>query len=146
MAEEFANLSKQERVEKAVAECLRDSSLSARKAGQIYNIACTTITRRLYEQSRPKKLIDQSKQLLTPVEERTLVRWVIQYYKWGLPLAFKQIRQFALEILARKNHGIRPSLSDRWQRKLLQRHPEIKRVSVRGLDRVRASAARAETI
>jgi Tc5 transposase DNA-binding domain/helix-turn-helix, Psq domain len=148
MAEEFANLSKRERVEKAVAKCLRDSSLSARKAAQIYNIAHTTITRRSHEQSRPKKLIDQSKQLLTPVEERTLVRWVIQYYKWGLPLAFKQIRQFALEIVAKKTpvHETRPSLSDRWHRKLLQRHPEIKRVSARGLDRVRASAAHIETI
>jgi DNA invertase Pin-like site-specific DNA recombinase len=91
MAEKFADLSKQERIEKAVAECLRDSSLSARKAAQIYKISHTTITRRIHELSRPKKLIDQSRQLLTPVEERTLVRWVIQYYKWGLPLAFKQI-------------------------------------------------------
>jgi DNA invertase Pin-like site-specific DNA recombinase len=74
MVEQFANLSKQKRIEKTVAECLRDSRLSATKAVKIYKLAPSTINRRLNKQTRPKKLIDQSKQLLTPVEERTLVR------------------------------------------------------------------------
>lgn len=149
MAEIFANLSKQERIEKAVAACTQDSNLSANKAAKIYNIAPSTITRRINKQIRPKKLISESQQLLTPVEERTLVKWVVQYYKWGLPLGFKQIQQFALEILAFKDlqtQNSEPILSDQWHRKLLQRHPELKCVSARGLDRNRASAARTETI
>lgn len=77
MADEFANLSKQERIEKAVAACIQDGKLSANKAAKIYNVAPSTITRRLNEQTKSKKLIDESKQLLTPVEERTLVRWVV---------------------------------------------------------------------
>jgi helix-turn-helix, Psq domain len=44
MAEIYADLSKQERIEKAVTECLCDSSLSVRKAAQIYKICHTTIT------------------------------------------------------------------------------------------------------
>ena len=149
MAEIFANLSKPERIEKAVAACTQDSELSATKAAKIYNIAPSTIIRRLNKQTKPKTLIDEYKQLLTPVEERTLVRWVIQYYKWGLPLAFKQIRQFTLEILAHKSpqpQGSQPPLSEQWHRKLLKRHPEIKRVSARGIDRVRASVAHIGTI
>jgi DDE superfamily endonuclease len=61
----------------------------------------------------------------------------------GLPLALKHIRQFALEIRIRKcpqSEGSKPSLGDNWHRKLLKGHPEIKRVTVRGLDRTRASA------
>ena len=53
------------------------------------------------------------------------------------------------EILVRKNpqpQGSQPSISDQWHRKLLQRHPEIKRVSARGLDRVRTSAVNVDTI
>lgn len=150
MADAFANLSKRERIEKAVAACAQESNkLSAFKAGKVFNVAPSTITRRLNKQTKPKKHANESKQLLTPVEERTLVRWVIQNYTWGLPLALKQIRQFALEILIRKDpqpYGSLPPLSDRWHRKLLTRHPEIKRVSARGLDRVRASAAHIETI
>jgi D-alanyl-D-alanine carboxypeptidase len=86
MADVFANLSKEERIEKAIAACTQETRLSARKAGKIYNIAPSTITRRLNEQTKPKSRSHQSKQLLTPVEERTLVRWVIQYYKWGYHL------------------------------------------------------------
>jgi helix-turn-helix, Psq domain len=63
MAETFANLSKQERIEKAVAGCIQDSKLSATKAAKIYNIAPSTITRRLNEQTNPKKLVDEDKQL-----------------------------------------------------------------------------------
>jgi len=150
MADAFADLSKHKRIEKAVAACTQERNpLSATKAAKIYRIAPSTITRRINEQSKSKKAVNQSKQLLTPVEERTLVKWIIQYYKWGLPLAFKQIRRFACEILARKNpqpQSSQPSISDQWHRKLLQRHPEIKRVSARGLDRVRASAANVDTI
>ena len=64
MADSFANLNKQERIEKAVTECIQDSNLSANKAAKIYNIAPSTITRRLKEQTKPKNLIDESKQLL----------------------------------------------------------------------------------
>ncbi len=117
MADAFANLSKQERIEKAVAACAQENNkLSTFKTGKIFNIAPSTISRRLNKQTKPKKHVDEAQQLLSPVEERTLVRWVIQYYKWGLPLALKQIRQFALEILIRKNpqpYGKSSSLSDR---------------------------------
>jgi endonuclease III len=61
MAERIADLSKQERIEKAVAKCLRDRGFSARKAAQIYKIAPFIITRQLNEQARPKKFINQSK-------------------------------------------------------------------------------------
>ncbi len=117
MAEAFANLSKQLRIEKAVAACTQEENkISATKAAKIYKIAPSTIIWRINKQTKSKRLIDESKQLLTPVEERTLVRWVVQYYKWGLPLAFKQIRRFALDILARKNpqsQSSEPILSER---------------------------------
>jgi transposase len=45
MADAYANLTKVERVEKAVCACEEDKGLSARKAAKIFNIAHSTITR-----------------------------------------------------------------------------------------------------
>jgi Tc5 transposase DNA-binding domain len=105
----FANLSKAERIEKAVKACAQDDQLTVRKF----------------------------QQLLTPVEERTLVKWVIQYYKWGLPLNLKQLRQFTLEILIRKSSQLTdsiPFIGKNWHQRLLSRNPEIRRVLACGLD------------
>jgi helix-turn-helix, Psq domain len=73
MADAFANLTKAQRIEKAVAACAADSKLSARRASIIYNVAHTTISRRLTQAVMTKKASDESQQLITPVEERTMV-------------------------------------------------------------------------
>jgi helix-turn-helix, Psq domain len=141
MADAFADLPKPERIEKAVAACALDPRLSARKAAKIYRVAHTTITRRLKQLTKSKKLSHQEQQLLTPVEERTLVKWAIQYYKWGLPLSARHLRQFAVEIQLRKPQpaGGFPPIGEHWHQKLLNRHTELRHVIVRGLDRTRAS-------
>ena len=143
MADAFANLSKQERIEKAVCACQRDTKMTARRAAKIYNCAPSTISRRLQGVTKSKRLSGAEQQLLTPLEEQIIVKWVIQYYQWGLPLGLKQIRQFATAILLRKcpqPQGSDPPLGQCWHRRLLNRNPQIKRVVARGLDRIRASA------
>jgi helix-turn-helix, Psq domain/Tc5 transposase DNA-binding domain len=142
MADFFANLSKVERIEKAVKACAEDDQLTIRKAAKIYNISHTTISRRLQKTTQSWSVAHQHEQLLSPVEERTLVKWTKQYYKWGLPLNLKQLRQFALEILRRKSRkptDSAPFISDFWHRNLLKRNPEIRHVVACGLDRARAS-------
>ncbi len=143
MADAFANLTLAERIEKAVNACRQDSQMTTRRAAKIFKIASSTISRRLRGITQSKKLSGVEQQLLSPVEERTLVKWVIQYYKWGLPLGLKQLRQFAAAILLRKSpqpQGNDPYLGKNWHQKLLNRNPQIKRVIARGLDRTRASA------
>jgi DDE superfamily endonuclease/helix-turn-helix, Psq domain len=144
MADISVNMSKAERVEAAVRDCRQENGLTARKAAKIYRIAPSTITRRLKQLTSSRGSHSQRQQLLTPVEERTIIKWAIQYYKWGLPLGLKHLRQFATEILLRKQPQQRrqsspPSLGLNWHKKLLFRNPEIKRVVARGLDRSRAS-------
>jgi hypothetical protein len=45
----------------------------------------------------------QSRQHLSPQEEEeeeeVLVKWVLQYYFWGLPLRIYHLKQFAFEIM-----------------------------------------------
>ena len=75
MADAFADLNKYERIEKAVATCTQERNpLSTIKAVKIYRIVPSTITRRINEQSKSKKVVNQSKQFLTFVEERTFVK------------------------------------------------------------------------
>jgi len=143
MAEIFANLSKLERIQRAVQACADDGQLTTRRAAKIYSVAHTTISRRLKKATQAYDVAHRFQQLLTPVEERTLVKWVIQYYKWGLPLNLKQLRQFAIEILLRKSPqqtGSMLFVGKRWHERLLIRNPEIRHVVARGLDRSRASA------
>jgi hypothetical protein len=47
MADYFTNLSKPERIEKAVCACAENNRLTVRKAVKIYNVTLFTITRRL---------------------------------------------------------------------------------------------------
>jgi helix-turn-helix, Psq domain len=77
MADIFANLSKVERIEKAVQACAEDDQLTIRRASKIYNVAHTTISRRLAKTTQSWSVAHRSQQLLTPVEERTIVKWTI---------------------------------------------------------------------
>ncbi len=81
MADAFADLSKQERLEKAVHACQQDTKLTAQKAAKIYNLVPSTITRRLKGLMKSIKLHGAELQLLTPMEEQIIIKWVIQYYK-----------------------------------------------------------------
>jgi Fic family protein len=69
MADQFANLSKVERIEKAVEECGRNIRLTARKASKIYGVAYTTITRRINKLTQLNTASYEFQQLLTPVKE-----------------------------------------------------------------------------
>ncbi len=61
MADAFINLSKQERIEKAVAACAQETNkLSAFKAGKIFNVAPSMIIQRLKEQTKNQKGIPMS--------------------------------------------------------------------------------------
>jgi helix-turn-helix, Psq domain len=77
MADIFAHLSKAERIEKAVKACAEDDELTIRKAAKIYKVAHTTITQRLQKTTQANNVAYRFQQLLTPVEERTLVKWII---------------------------------------------------------------------
>jgi helix-turn-helix, Psq domain len=77
MADIFANLSKEKRIEKAVKACAEDDELTIRKAAKIYNVAHIIISRRLQKTTQSHSMAHQFQQLLTPVEERTLIKWTI---------------------------------------------------------------------
>lgn len=135
MAENIASLPRAERIELAVAECQKEHGPSARKAARIYNVAPSTVTRRLNHSVQPAAAIHQSRQRLSPAEEQLVVQKAIQYYESGIPLGVRHLHQFANEILIRKDPDA-PDIGQNWHRKLLARNPSIREVFSR-LERVR---------
>jgi helix-turn-helix, Psq domain len=83
MADAFANSPKAERIEKSARAYQQNSRLTARKAAKIYNVVNTTILRRLREITKPAKLSNQARQLLMSVEERTIVKFVVNRLRFG---------------------------------------------------------------
>lgn len=81
MADPFANLTKAERIEKAVQACREHSRITARKAAKIFGISHTIISRRMDGLTKAPQAAHEHEQVLTPVEEQTLIKWAIQYYK-----------------------------------------------------------------
>jgi predicted HTH transcriptional regulator len=74
MADVFANLTKEQCIEKAVKACAEDHRLTARKAGKIYQIVHTTITRRLKDLTKFRKSAHEPQQLLMPTEKQTIIK------------------------------------------------------------------------
>ena len=140
MAERIASLTRADRIELAVADCSKQDGISARKAAKIYNVAPSTITRRMNHSVQPATSVHQSRQRLSPTEEQMLVRKAIQHYDSGLPLGIRHLHEFAKEILSTKDAEV-PEIGQNWHRKLLARNPSIKRVLSRPPSN-RARAAR----
>lgn len=138
MADKYADLSISERVDAAVKLLAENSDLSLRKAADICNIHHSSISRRRQGITKPKIEADQERQLLTPAEEAVLIKYALKYNAWGLPLRFKHLRQFTLEILYRKT--TQPSLGRHWHDGLLRRNPQLKIVLSQPIDRNRAAA------
>ena len=143
MSDKFANLSTSDRVDEAVKLLAQNPSLSIRKAATICNIAPSSISRRQRGLSKPRKEVDAEKQLLTPAEEDTLVKYALKYNNWGLPLRYKHLRQFTKEILYRKL--TKPYLGSHWQHALLRRNPQLKLVLSQPIDRHRIAATKEST-
>jgi hypothetical protein len=140
MADRYAELSSSERVDAAVKLLNENPSLTIRKASTICNVHNSSISRRLRGLTQSKELSNQEKQVHTPAEEAILIKYALKYINWGLPLQFKHLRQFTLEIFRRKCS--QPILGRHWHQRLLQRNPQLKVTFSQPIDRHRASATK----
>ncbi|ERF77080.1 hypothetical protein EPUS_06298 [Endocarpon pusillum Z07020] len=138
MAENPADLPKGERIELAIAECQKENGISARKAAKKYNVAPSTVTRRLNHSVQSASVAHQSRQRLTPQEEKLIIRKALQHYESGLPLGIRHLHEFANEILCSKDTEA-PEIGHNWHRRMLARNPSIKRILSRPPARVRTA-------
>jgi hypothetical protein len=129
---------KSRRLDAAVAFLKRYPDISISKAASIYTIDPTSIRKRLSGKIRSQEVCAQQRQSLTPIEE-VLSKWALQYWAWGLPLTIANLKQFALEILQRKQVS-NPQIGKNWHLRFLTRNATIKTKLSSPLDRSRVSA------
>jgi len=124
---------------------------SIRKCATAFGVAFTTLQNRL--SGRPSRRTGhQHRQILSPTEERTLVRWITHVTNGG----FLVSPAFAVEMAEEVRHGryqissVPPSyerpIGKRWLDRFRTRHPEIKSVWTRKIERARYTAVSLDTV
>jgi len=65
---------------------------SIRKAAEAYEVHYSTVRRRL-RGAKARKLAHVHQQLLTPAEERAIVRWIVQLEEFGFPPRVRHVKE-----------------------------------------------------
>lgn len=87
----------------------------------------------------PKGKAHTDQQLLTPIEEKTMVAWILQLDDWGFPLRMKYVKDMATHFV--RSHGVKnPNLGVNWTSRFLTRHPQLETKFAVRLDKQRGYA------
>jgi hypothetical protein len=109
---------------------------SIRAAASTYGIPYGTLRDRL-RGAQPRGAAHEKEQLLTPEEEKSIVRFCETLDDLGHPLQGKMVKAFAMSLLP--SHR-RRQLGKHWMTRFLNRHPAITTKFSQRLDRQRANA------
>ena len=127
---------------------------NASEASRALGISRTTLYRRVKgNPSRSSARVKQ--QLLTEVEENTLVKYIQQLTRVGYPLTYGMLRELVVEI--KKNHdalGASPTIcsikeiriGQDWIPRFIKRHPRIKSVIGRRIEANRMEGIKKDTL
>lgn len=109
---------------------------SVRSIADSFQVGRWALTHRI-EHGKGRKQGHAHEQRLSPVEEKTLVRWICQLEAWGFPPRISQLQAMASELL-RKKGDMKP-LGKNWNEKFKSRYPEITSKFCAVRDRQRAA-------
>jgi transposase len=116
----------------AISDLKNGKIHSVRQAAEIYNVSRSTLQNRVNGMAyRAEKRANNHK--LTQFEEESLVKWVLDLDKRGLPPRHSLVREMANHLLLQ--HG-NQQVGEKWVYNLVQRRPEIKQ----GITREEAQA------
>ncbi|KAL3705380.1 suppressor protein sef1 [Talaromyces marneffei ATCC 18224] len=91
------------------------------QAAEIYNIPRTTLRNRLHG-TQQRLLVRANSHKLTQPEEESLVKWVLDLDRRGLPPRHSLVREMANHLLSQ--HGDQ-QVGEKWVYNLIKRRPEI---------------------
>ena len=137
---------KEGRILLAIHAIQNDQISSYRRAAKVYNIPRSTLIRRL-KGITPKRGSRDKNNLLLPIEEEELVRWILSMERRGFPPYIIDVKRLAERLIARR--GSRRSvipIGKQWIYRFLTRHPAIKTRQTRSKDSQRARQERASVI
>ena len=147
------NLSLESCIQKAIFAKKSNPSLSTRALAKQYCLPETTLRRRL-QGIQSRSMAHEYLQSLSPIEERTLVKWISHLTRAGYPIApslaydmAENIRsqRFQLSNRRKSDPPLRP-LGKNWLDKFKSRHLEIQGVWARKIENARHKAVTKEAI
>lgn len=118
--------------------------MSKRGAAKKFNISLSTLRRRLQNGNKSMVSGHEDQMLLTLLEEKVLVCWVINEDSMGQAPTDEEIIQEARRIARYNKRDINPS--ERWAYNFRHRHPCLKRMSARKLERARKKAINPDSL
>lgn len=126
--------SKESRLILALQALKNDSKLSVRKAGKIYTVSPSTLTRR-QKGIRSRSEITVKTRKLSNVEEDTLIQRILKLDSQGFPVRVGSVEDMAN--LLRRERDASP-VGKNWAENFIRRQPAIKTCQTRSYDNQRA--------
>ena len=106
----------------AISDIQNGKISSIRQAARVYNVSHTTLSRRLHGISmKAEKRANGHK--LTEFEEESLVKWILDLDKRGLPPRPSMVRDMANILLSQR---VNQQIGENWVYRFIQRRTELK--------------------
>ena len=109
------------KIELAIADLKNGKIRSIREAARIYVIPRTTLQDRI-NGIKYRQITRANHHILTQSEEDSLVKWVLDLDKRGLPPRHSLVREMVNYLLLQRN---KPQIGKNWITRLIKRRPEI---------------------
>jgi hypothetical protein len=95
------------------------------RAAALYTIPRTTLRRRL-QGALPKAAANAQKRKLSPIEEQSLVQWILDLDQRGFPPHIIDVRRMADALLAARGQDPPPQpIGKKWVSRFIQNQPEL---------------------
>ena len=135
---------RESRISDAIAAFNRNEFSSRRAAAVAYDVPAATLIQRIKEKSKSHQEGAESLKRLTNDQELYLVNWIIELDRVKQAPSRVQVRKMVTKILNLEGDNI--SLGKNWVYRFLSRHPQIKGMTGKPLDKARVQAATTEAI
>jgi len=113
---------------------------SFQDAAIAHDIKPTTFRNWYHGLCSSRNVANEKNQLLTPIGEKSLVKWCERLDDWGFPARLDMLKSMALKIAQSQNSEIQ-MIGKNWHLRFLKRHPRLKAKYGTRLDRQRAYAS-----
>lgn len=136
-------MDQEQRIQLAIDFLKSHDTASVRQAATTFGVPRSTLQDRMAGR-KPNKTSKQSMQRLSPEEEESIVRCILQMGAWGWPMTITALETLATTLLNDK--GDKDPLGHNWYKNFLARHPEVKVQRSRNLDQSRKDASDYQTL
>ena len=135
---------REEALQQAIKAMKEGRFSSQRRAAEAYGVHYSTLRRRLKgSTSRQKAHIKQ--QLLSPADEKAIVRWIVRMEEFGFPPRVSHVKE-AISLLKGGTGEYTDKIGRNYLTRFLDRHPDLVAKLSSSFDKRHMKASQPETI